>query len=191
MSFVFDIINLIWLPRLGFHNTVFARSIPLAIDRTKLKSLITEFGRYLVVGGTAALVDWGTLYLTYNFVFSGSGDWQLTLATAAGFIAGLILNYVLSLLWVFKSAKENGKGKTVGAFIIFAVIGVIGLLLTEGGMHFGCMLVGEKNYMLVKIFVTGVVLIWNYAARKIFIFKDDKKVWTEKQQSSSEQGRQA
>lgn len=163
----------------------------MVIDRAKLKPLISEFARYLVVGGTAALLDWGTFYLSYNYIFAGMGSWQLTLATAAGFIAGLILNYILSLVWVFKSAKENNKGKTVSAFMIFTVIGVIGLLLTEAGMHFGCMLAGEKYYMLVRIFVTGVVLIWNYAARKIFIFKDDRKAWTKKQQSSSEPGQQA
>lgn len=163
----------------------------MAIDREKLKSLISEFVRYLVVGGTAALLDWGIFYLSYNYIFAGTGSWKLTLATAAGFIAGLILNYILSLVWVFKSAKESNKGKSVGAFVIFAVIGIIGLLLTEGGMHFGCMLAGEKYYMFVRILVTGVVLIWNYAARKIFIFKDKSKEWTEKQQSSSERGLQA
>jgi putative flippase GtrA len=163
----------------------------LAIDRAKFNSLIKEFGRYLVVGGTAALLDWGMLYLSYNYIFTGFGSWRLTLATATGFIAGLILNYILSLIWVFKSARESNKGKTVGAFIIFAVIGAVGLLLTEGGMHFGCMLVGEEYYMFVKVFVTGIVLIWNYAARKILIFKDDKKEWTEKQQSSSERDLQA
>ena len=143
----------------------------MTIDKEKLKPLIKEFARYLIVGGTAALVDWSTLYLTYNYVFANSGDWRLTLATAVGFTAGLIYNYILSLVWVFKSAKERNKGKTLGAFLIFVVIGVIGLLLTIGGMELGCSLVGEQNYMYVKIFVTGIVLIWNYAARKLLIFK--------------------
>lgn len=162
------------------------------MDRDKLKPLVKEFARYLVVGGVSALVDWGTLYLTYTFVFTQSGEWwRLTLATAAGFVLGLALNYILSLLWVFSSAKQSNKGKTVGAFVIFAVIGVIGFILTELGMHFGVALVGQPYYMLVKIFVTGVVLIWNYAARKILIFKDDKKPCTEKQPSSSEPDPQA
>ena len=143
----------------------------MTIDKEKLKPLIKEFARYLIVGGTAALVDWSTLYLTYNYVFANSGDWRLTLATAVGFTAGLIYNYILSLVWVFKSAKERNKGKTLGAFLMFVVIGVIGLLLTIGGMELGCSLVGEQNYMYVKIFVTGIVLIWNYAARKLLIFK--------------------
>jgi len=75
----------------------------------------------------------------------------------------------------------------VGAFVVFAVIGVIGLLLTEAGMEFGVRWVGQSYYMVVKIFVAGVVLIWNYVARKILIFKDDKTVCKEKQPSSSEQ----
>ena len=178
----------------------------MKIDKDKLKSLVREFARYLVVGGAAFLVDWGTLYITYNYVFAGLegqplaistaagaivlGSWRLVLATAAGFILGLIFNYILSLIWVFKSAKQQNKGKTVGAFLIFAVIGVIGLLLTEVGMEFGTRWVGEKYYMVVKIFVAGVVLIWNYVARKILIFKDDTKECKERQPSSSEQGPQ-
>ena len=179
----------------------------MKINRDKLTSLVKEFARYLVVGGAAFLVDWGTLFLTYNYVFismedklwtittaAGSvvlGNWCLILSTAAGFILGLIFNYILSLLWVFKSAQQQNKGKTVGAFLIFTMIGVVGLLLTEGGMELGTRWVGKEYYMIVKIFVAGVVLIWNYVARKILIFKDDKKVCTEKQPSSSEQGPQA
>ena len=182
-------------------------ALSLKIDRDKLKSLVREFARYLVVGGAAFLVDWGTLYLAYNFVFAGLegqtlaiataegaivlGSWRLLLATAVGFILGLIFNYILSLIWVFKSAKYSNKGKTVGAFLIFTVIGVIGLLLTEIGMEFGTRWVGQQYFMVVKIFVAGVVLLWNYVARKILIFKDDKKQCTEKQPSSSEQDPQA
>jgi putative flippase GtrA len=171
------------------HKRKGARS--LKTDKDKLKSLVKEFARYLVVGGAALLVDWGTLYLSYNYVFVNLGDWQLILATATGFILGLIFNYILSLIWVFQSAKASNKGKTVGAFLIFAVIGVIGLLLTEGGMKLGTLWLGEKYYMVVKIFVAGVVLIWNYVARKIFIFKDEPKACKEKQPSSLEQGPQA
>jgi putative flippase GtrA len=175
----------------------------LKIDKQSLSSLVKEFGRYLIVGGASFLVDWGTLFLTYNYVFSGMagrqvtagtlvlGSWQLILATAAGFILGLIFNYIFSLLWVFQSARQQNKGKTVGAFVIFAVIGIIGLLLTEVGMEFGVRWVGQSYYMVVKIFVAGVVLIWNYVARKILIFKDDKTVCKEKQPSSSERGPQA
>jgi putative flippase GtrA len=142
----------------------------LTIDKEKVKPLIKEFARYLIVGGTAFLVDYSTLYLTKTYLFANVGDWGVYLATAIGFIAGLIYNYILSLVWVFKSARERNKGKTLSAFLIFAVIGVIGLLLTEGGMYIGYDLL-LIDPMIVKIFVAAVVLVWNYAARKLLIFK--------------------
>jgi len=142
----------------------------LVITKETIKPLAREFGRYLIVGGTAFLVDYGTLFLTKTYVFNGMGDLGVYVATAAGFIAGLVYNYILSLIFVFKSAKEKNKGKTVGAFLVFAVIGVIGFFMTEGGMYVGYQLL-HINYMIVKLFVAAVVLIWNYAARKLLIFK--------------------
>jgi len=142
-------------------------------NKERMKALFREFSRYLVVGGTAFLVDYGVLYLSKTFLFDSIGDTGVYLATALGFLAGLTYNYILSLIWVFQSAKDQKKGRTVGAFLVFAVIGAIGLLLTEGGMFLGYQLL-HMNYMVVKLFVAAFVLLWNYGARKILIFRDDK-----------------
>ena len=132
--------------------------------------LYQEFLRYLLVGGTAFLFDYGLFFLTKTLVFNALGNTGVYLATAAGFITGLAVNYILSITFVFKSAKEQNKGKTVGAFLLFAVIGVIGLLLSEGGMYLFFDLAGI-HFMLAKIIVTGIVLLWNYIARKLLIFQ--------------------
>lgn len=156
----------------------------------RLNSFVKEFARYLVVGGTAFLVDYGVLYLSKTFLFQSLGDLGVYLATALGFLAGLVYNYVLSLVWVFRSAKDQKKGRTLGAFLLFSIIGIIGLLLTEGGMFLGYQLL-HINYLIVKLFVAAVVLLWNYGARKILIFKDEKTACSKKQPSSSEQAPQA
>lgn len=140
-------------------------------DQGRWKRLIKEFLRYLVVGGTAFLVDYATLYLLSHFVFQSMGDVGVYLATAIGFIAGLTYNYILSLIWVFQGAKERKQGKSVGGFALFALIGIIGLLLTEGGMYVGFQLL-QIHYMIVKLFVAAIVLLWNYGARKLLIFRD-------------------
>ncbi len=161
----------------------------MKLGRDKLKSLVKEFARYLVVGGTAFLIDYGLFWLTNRFVFNTleSGVYY---ATAVGFIAGLIYNYFLSLVFVFRSAKEQNKGKSVGAFLIFAVIGVVGLALSEAGMYLIYDLLHVNEYV-ARILVAGAVTIFNYGARKILIFKDDTKACKEKQLSSSEQDPQA
>lgn len=134
-----------------------------------LRPLFWEFMRYVVVGGVAFVVDFGTLVACQELFF-GQFQWGLYAATAAGFFTGLATNYALSLLFVFTQAKDWGKGRSVGAFAVFGIIGALGLLWTELGMWLGVDVLGW-NYMLVKVFVTGAVLVWNYLGRKLLIFR--------------------
>lgn len=140
-------------------------------NRGKRSEIIKEFIRYLFVGGSAFLIDFSVLYFTKTFIFGHMGEIGILISTAIGFIAGLIYNYILSIIFVFKQAAEKVKGKQAMAFTVFAVIGIVGLLLTEGGMYVGIMLLGFEYYLVVKVFVAAVVLMWNYIARKVFIFK--------------------
>jgi putative flippase GtrA len=143
-------------------------------NKTKTNKLIREFLRYAVVGGIAFLFDAGALAFCREIIFKGSGsEAVMAISVAAGFIVGLVVNYILSILVVFKTAEQQKKGKTVKAFLIFAVIGLIGLGLTELGMYLGVKIVGSTGlwYLLVKCFVAGAVLVWNYIGRKIFVFK--------------------
>lgn len=134
--------------------------------------LFSEFLRYAVVGGIAFIADFGSLVLSQElFLKNVSGG--IYIATVIGFIVGLTVNYYLSLLFVFTQKKDQGKGRSLGAFLVFGIIGLFGLGLTELGMWIGieCL---EWNYMLVKVSVTFVVLIWNYLGRKILIFKQER-----------------
>ncbi len=134
-----------------------------------LTTLISEFIRYAVVGGMAFLVDFGTL-VAFQELYFEKFSWGVYASTVAGFCAGLTVNYILSLLFVFTQAKDKGKGRTLSAFTIFGIVGLLGLFWTELGMWFGTEIL-SWNYMVVKIFVTGAVLVWNYLGRKLLIFK--------------------
>lgn len=134
-----------------------------------ITNLFMEFFRYLIVGGTAFLIDFSLLYIFKTFVLDEFGIAGIYISTAIGFIGGLIYNYIFSLLYVFETAKKSNKGRNINSFIIFATIGVVGLLITELGMYIGVKIL-TFNYMIVKIFVAGIVLIWNYGARKKIIF---------------------
>ncbi len=141
----------------------------------KDKKTIFELLRYLVVGAIAALVDLGVLALFTELIFSGDkGALALSVSTAAGFIAGLVCNYLLSMLFVFVNAEQKEKNKKKArTFSIFALVGVIGLLLTELLMHLGMLIFPEEGYwyLLLSCFVKGVVMLWNYVGRKIFVYK--------------------
>ena len=128
-----------------------------------------EFLRYAVVGGLAFVADFGSLVAAQELVFENF-SWGVYASTVIGFVVGLAVNYFLSILFVFTQAKDRGKGRSFGAFVVFGLIGIVGLGLTELGMWAGIELLAW-NYMVVKVLVTGGVLVWNYLGRKVLIFK--------------------
>ncbi len=150
------------------------------------KTVIAEFLRYAVVGGIAFVVDFSIFALFRELIFKGDGTAAIIVSTAAGFIGGLAVNYILSMLMVFRTEKQQKQGKNLRAVLIFAIIGIIGLGLTELlqwlgetqllqsslGKSIDEMIKGYGVYAL-KIVVAGIVLIWNYVGRKIFVFKEN------------------
>jgi putative flippase GtrA len=107
-------------------------------------------------------------------IFYRLGHNGILLAAAFGFIAGSVFNYIFSLLFVFKQIDENAKRRKIRSFVLFVIIGIIGLFITELCMYAGIYLFGQRRYLIVKIFAAGIVLLWNYAGRKVFIFKGAK-----------------
>ena len=139
----------------------------------KRKKLLFEFLRYAVVGGISALVDMGVLWLVTEFVFDGiNTGWRLAISVAAGFVVGLAVNYILSNIFVFISKEQQSQGKNVKAFIIYLVVGLSGFGLTELMMLLGMLFVSKAGvwYLVLNVFVKGVVLVWNYVGRKIFVY---------------------
>ncbi len=164
------------IKRKFFLKFAFKRDIIIKIEigqvgnDMKHKEMVLEFIRYVFVGGFAFIVDFATLALCKEYIFATLGSVGLYLAVFAGFMTGIVANYMLSLWFVFVNDKQKEKGRGLSAFLLFVIIGIIGLGLTELGMWAGVEVVG-MHYMITKIGVAAIVLIWNYAARKIFIFK--------------------
>lgn len=137
------------------------------------KKNLFEFLRYAVVGGISAIVDMAVLWAFTELVFDGvNTGWQLAVSVALGFAVGLAVNYGLSILFVFIADDQKEQGKNAKAFIIYLIVGIIGFGLTELLMFLGMLFVPTKGlwYLVLNVFVKGVVLIWNYIGRKIFVY---------------------
>lgn len=155
------------------------------------KELFWEIFRFLLVGGTATLVDYavfwlfdGVLFPLFPFVGEGWETTRLVLATALGFGVGLIVNWILSVKFVFKAVKDEKDARSKKSFLLFSLIGLIGLLITEVGVvAFVAVfpeitLFGDTAFLntawekwFAKAIMTALVLVWNYLGRKIFVFK--------------------
>ncbi len=122
-----------------------------------------QFARYVVVGGAAFAVDFGTLYTLTEFA-----GLHYLISAAAGFLLGLAVNYLLSRTWVF---NRRSMDSAAAEFAVFALIGMVGLGMNEGIIWFVRGRV-HLHYLIAKLVSTAVVLVWNFGARKVLLFSD-------------------
>ncbi|MEG2003246.1 MAG: GtrA family protein [Clostridia bacterium] len=144
------------------------------------KRTLVEFIKYCFVGGTAFVFETLTHFLLNRFILTTESTLNTGISTTSGFVVGLVVNYVLSVLWVFTTQKQQKQGKTVKAFLLFTVIGLIGYGMKLGLMYLGALIFGIDNavfnqfpiqYYTSHIISAAIVLVWNYIARKIIIFR--------------------
>ena len=123
--------------------------------------------RYSVVGGVAFAVDFTLLVLLTDVVYL-----NYLWSAAIAFLAGLVVNYQLSISWVFSHRTlENRQFE----FLVFTAIGLIGLVLTELILYGGTEYL-NIDYRWVKIVAVAVVLFWNFGLRKLLLFRNKRLV---------------
>ncbi|MDJ0764500.1 MAG: GtrA family protein [Myxococcota bacterium] len=132
----------------------------------KSDNTLIQLFRYFFVGGGAFVVDFSILYLCTEYAHI---DYLISAAIA--FLAGLTVNFFISIIWVFSKSNINNRA---AEFILFGVIGVVGLGLNE------CIIwlfteVFHFHYLLSKLFSTGIVFMWNFLARKFFLYRPAEK----------------
>ena len=78
-----------------------------------------QFFRYVFVGGFAFVVDYGIMTALVELC-----RFDPVIAATISFVAGLLVNYVLSTFWIFKNSKIKNR---LAEFAAFAAVGVVGL----------------------------------------------------------------
>ena len=121
--------------------------------------LLNEFLRFAGVGGIGTLVH----YLLLIFLVQILGVNPVK-ATAIGIIAGMLTNYYLNYHITFCSSQRHLF--TLPKFILIAVFG--GFLNVS--IMFICIEKFNCSYLIIQIFATAVVLVWNFTLNKIWIF---------------------
>ncbi len=126
-------------------------------------STLGQFVRYAFVGGIAAAVDTGCLYMLHTRL-----GFHPLAAGAIGFTVGLATNYLICVAWVFEST-----GRFKEEFALFSLIGIGGLLWTELILW---LLVSCAGLPVLpsKAAALALVLVWNFGMRRRFVFADGR-----------------
>ena len=127
--------------------------------------LIQQFMKFGVVGVIAFVIDYGLMVALTEL----AGVNYLISATIS-FTVSVVFNYLASMRYVFTHKQGLSRRRE---FVIFVVLSVIGLAINNLCMWAGVELLGV-HYLIVKIFATAVVMVWNFVTRKIFLDAGDE-----------------
>ena len=125
-----------------------------------MKEQIKKFISYFFVGGMAAIVEWITFAIANVFL-------NYMISTVISFIIATTANYILGRILTFKDYKKK-KSDVVGVFIVSGV----GLLLNMLFMYILINVIHFPIEFIAKVISTGLVFLWNYISRILFIYKE-------------------
>ena len=135
-------------------------------------NLIKQIFKFGIVGVICFIFEYIMYRLFKSFM-------SLYIALVISFTLSTILNYLLSLKFVFDSKRTNKKKE----FIVFVILSIGGLLLNEICMYLGVEIIYAyianfisksfaENYSF-KFITTGIVMVYNFITRKLFLEKED------------------
>lgn len=138
-----------------------------------MKRLLEQILKFGVVGFVCFLIDFGiTTGLTNLFGV------HYLISKFLGFVISAVVNYILSIKFVFTQKKEMDKKKE---FTVFLILSAIGLVINEIVMyvcidgiyvHNDFLQANITDGLMVSIssvIATGIVMVYNFISRKLFL----------------------
>ena len=150
-----------------------------------MKKLLNQILRFGAVGVFCFVLDY-LIYRACNIFFEIGGiadsfPKYFYVSTALGFTVSVVVNYLLSMKFVFVRKEEMSRKKE---FVIFVLLSIGGLIVNEICMYIGIDLIYADIAFVRKIMsydfakdvffkfgATAVVMVYNFISRKIFLEK--------------------
>lgn len=152
-----------------------------------MKRLIDQILKFGVVGVVCFLIDFAITNVIAALLRNGAGmatGRAALIGALFGFVISVIINYVLSMRYVFERREDMSRRRE---FIIFTILSLFGLALNEAIIKVSIDVIYENWQLLkeligpalvtagAKILATGIVMVYNFITRKIFLEKKEKK----------------
>lgn len=132
-----------------------------ASTRAFYTSFFTKLYKYILVGGSAALINWLIFYIATE-----SGLWYI-LAGFISFILATLWNFLFARIFIFKHSAHHILKES----ILVYVVSFIGLCI-DMGVLFVCVEILAFHTMLSKVIATSIAFIFNFSVRFFGIYKE-------------------
>ena len=145
-----------------------------------MKKLFAQIIKFGFVGGLCFLIDFVISTALFHLLINLTSRSAATAVGGfVGFTISVVVNYVLSMKFVFERKEDMSRRKE---FVIFVILSVIGLGVNEV-ILLACSAFYEGSTALMEVFsdtlwfaaskviATAIVMVYNFVSRKIFLEK--------------------
>lgn len=119
--------------------------------------------RYLVTGGTAFAIEYGSFLFLFYILNFGS-----ELSNSVSFGTGLITSFCLNKLWTFKGGKYTHTSRR--QLVIYMLVAITNLIFTN--LSINILIHYNVPGYVAKVVLVALVACWNYIIFKKLIFKN-------------------
>ena len=151
--------------------------------------LLAQIAKFGVVGVICFVIDYvAFLVLKKGFEWTGLSvhmPFYIYLSAAFSFCISVAANYILSMRFVFTRRQDMSRQKEMA---IFLFLSVIGLLVNEACIYIGLDVIYAHWQALQSVMprwfaedvffkfgATGVVMVYNFITRKMFLEEKNRK----------------
>ncbi len=122
--------------------------------------------RYILIGGSAFVLDFSLLQLGLAVGLT------LLLANGIAVTAGILYSFIMHRTFTFahKAQGEGYKRSREHQFIIFLIISISALLLSEILIHF-FVTQAHFNTSVAKVLTSAILFVWNYTFNRLITFR--------------------
>ena len=136
------------------------------LEQVRSGVLLAQLVRFAVVGGIAAVIDWGVLAICVRILGIDS-----IVSNVIAFLVSVPCNYWMSVRFVFDVDRGSDRRRLFWEFMILAAAGL--------GINELIMWVGDKllslDPLLVKVAGIAVAGVFNFITRKLVLEKRREK----------------
>ncbi len=135
----------------------------------------SSFIKYVVVGGTGFIIDFG---LSYLFIEKVHANFPVWLATVLSAEVAIVWNFIWNNYWTFSHKKVEHKSsaflKSLGKFNMVA----LGSIVIQAGLIELCVRMFGRSYWYVyKIIILGFIIVpYSYMLYNRVVWKGSRKV---------------
>lgn len=143
------------------------------LHRFIAKIFTNKLFRYLVSGGSAAVVEYSLFNLLFYIVLKNQSTALLT-SQITSYLSGLLTAFLLHHFWTFKTTGASHANSGKKQFIMYSAVSLTNLVLSS----FILVILKENLHFypwLAKIITMGMIVTWNFLILNKIIFKTEVK----------------